>query len=109
MEEVFDGGREDVIFLNCDWCGKQHMKEELQPEEEIGFLCPTCAEALHPQSKKTKLSESQSQEIGNTYRKLSTYYGVDLDELVYGPEGFMQTKYPNGFDVPADIIYLEDK
>ena len=33
---------------------------------------------------------------------------VDLDELVYGPEGFMQTKYPNGFGIPADIIYIED-
>lgn len=58
---------------------------------------------------KLTIDESQSQEIGNAYRKLSKYYGVDLDELVYGPNGFMATKYPDGFSVSADIIYLEDK
>ena len=64
---------------------------------------------LYISVRKQALAESQSQEIGNTYRNLSKYYGVDLNELVYGPKGFMATKYPDGFDVSADIIYLEDK
>ena len=55
------------------------------------------------------LDESQSQEIGNMYRRLSRYYGVDLNELVYGPNGFMETKYPDGFSISAEIIYLKDK
>ena len=55
---------------------------------------------------KSSLKESQAQEIGMTYKKLSDYYGVDLNELVYGPNGFMKTKYPHGFDIAADIIFF---
>lgn len=60
-------------------------------------------------AEKKEIKESQAQEIGDSYKKLSKYYGVDLNDLVYGPEGFMKTKYPEGFDVAADIIFLEDK
>lgn len=52
--------------------------------------------------------DSQSQEIDRTYRLLSDRYGVDLVELVYGKNGFMKTKYPNGFpDFKGDVVYSE--
>jgi len=73
----------------------------------------TLEEALRNIQKETaaeeKLYESQSQEIADSYRKLSKLYGVDVEKLVYGPEGFMASRYPDGFDVSADIIFLEDK
>ncbi len=55
------------------------------------------------------LDESQSSEIRDIYQDLSDFYNVDLAELVYGRKGFMKTFYPNGFDTPADIVFLEDK
>lgn len=73
----------------------------------------TIEEALRNLQKETivkeNLDESQSQEIADSYRNLSKLYGVDVAELVYGPKGFMASHYPNGFDVSADIIFLEDK
>jgi len=52
--------------------------------------------------------ESQSQEIGDYYKKFSKQYGVDLDELVYGDDGFMKSCYPDGFpDFNGDVIYSE--
>lgn len=54
------------------------------------------------------LNESQSQEIGNTYKKLSKLYGVDMEELVYGDDGFMKSCYPEGFpDFAGDVIYSD--
>ena len=55
-----------------------------------------------------KLDESQSQEIGSTYKKLSKLYNVDLEELVYGDDGFMKSCYPKGFpDFAGDVIYSD--
>ena len=55
-----------------------------------------------------KINESQSQEIGDSYRYLSKAYGIDLEDLVYGPEGFMANRYPDGFpDFCGDIIFTE--
>lgn len=55
-----------------------------------------------------KLKESQSQEISNTYKELSKKYKVNFEELVYGKNGFMETKYPEGFpDFYGDVIYSE--
>ena len=53
-------------------------------------------------------TESQSQEISKAYKSLSKKYGIDLEELVYGEDGFMKTKYPKGFsDFAGDVIYSE--
>ncbi len=55
-----------------------------------------------------RLQESQSQEIGREYARLSKEYGIDFEDLVYGEEGFMKTKYPNNFpDFAGDVIYSE--
>lgn len=55
-----------------------------------------------------KLNESQSQEIGSYYDKLSEINGFDLNELVYGEDGFMANCYPEGFpDFAGDVIYSE--
>lgn len=55
------------------------------------------------------LHESQSQEIGDYYAKLSKLYGIDLEDLVYGPDGFMKNCYPDGFpDFAGDVIYSEE-
>jgi len=54
------------------------------------------------------LEESQSQEIGDFYRKFSKDQGIDLDELVYGDDGFMKSCYPEGFpDFNGDVIYSQ--
>ena len=54
------------------------------------------------------LKESQAQEIGQEYDRLSKKYGIDFEELVYGEAGFMKTKYPNNFpDFAGDVIYSE--
>ena len=60
------------------------------------------------QIKESPLNESQSQEIGNYYKSFSKKYNLDLDELVYGKDGFMNSCYPNGFpDFAGDVIYSE--
>jgi len=52
------------------------------------------------------LEESQAQEIGREYDRLSKEFGIDFNDLVYGEKGFMKTKYPEGFpDFAGDIIY----
>lgn len=54
------------------------------------------------------LTESQSQEISGAYDRLNRLYGIDVEELVYGEDGFMQNQYPNGFpDFAGDVIYSE--
>ena len=60
------------------------------------------------QIEEEKLEESQSQEIGAYYKSFSDEYGVDLEELVYGEDGFMASCYPEGFpDFAGDVIYSE--
>lgn len=55
-----------------------------------------------------KLQESQSQEISREYDRLSKKYGINFEDLVYGEEGFMKTKYPDNFpDFAGDVIYSE--
>ena len=52
------------------------------------------------------LEESQAQEIGREYDRLSKEFGIDFNDLVYGEKGFMKTKYPEGFpDFAGDVIY----
>lgn len=52
------------------------------------------------------INESQAQEISDTYRLLSSRYGVDMEDLVYGEDGFMKSCYPSGFDdFKGDVIY----
>jgi len=54
------------------------------------------------------LTDSQSQEIAKYYRDFSDKYNLDLEDLIYGPEGFMETCYPNDFpDFKGDIIFSE--
>ena len=64
--------------------------------------------AGRPEEERVELEESQSQEIGGEYERLSKKYGIDFEDLVYGEGGFMQTKYPGGFpDFDGDVIYSE--
>ena len=51
---------------------------------------------------------SMSQEAESIYNNLSDFYGVDLNDLVYGDKGFMKTKYPQGFpDFAGDVAYSD--
>ena len=64
--------------------------------------------AGRPEEERVELDESQSQEISGEYDRLSKKYGIDFEDLVYGEEGFMKTKYPNNFpDFAGDVIYSE--
>ena len=54
------------------------------------------------------MTESQSQEIGQSYQRLSKLYNVNLEDLVYGEDGFMKSCYPEGFpDFAGDVIFSE--
>lgn len=93
------------------------LKEAKGPEEETELRTqdpneepedqPTEQEqAIEVDSK--VLEESQSQEISSEYSRLSKKYGIDFEDLVYGKDGFMQSKYPGGFpDFDGDVIYSE--
>ena len=37
---------------------------------------------------------SQAQEIGNTYKKLSQINNINVDDLMYGVDGFFYNNYP---------------
>ena len=50
------------------------------------------------------LKESQAQEIGQEYRRLSDKYGIDFNDLVYGKDGFMKSMYPDN----PDYVYFPD-
>lgn len=46
---------------------------------------------------------SQAQEISNTYKKLSDIYEVDLEELVYGVNGFFYDMYAKEWNATIGI------
>lgn len=81
-------------------------KDELLDKE--GTTDVDLINAGRPEEERVELAESVSQEISNAYKQLSKEYGRDIEELVYGPNGFMATKYPNGLpDFRGDIIYSD--
>lgn len=81
-------------------------KDELLDKE--GTTDVDLINAGRPEEERVELAESVSQEISNAYKQLSKAYGRDIEELVYGPNGFMATKYPNGLpDFRGDIIYSD--
>ena len=54
------------------------------------------------------LEESVTQELGDIYSALDKKYNLNLDELIHGKDGFMETKYPDGFeDFKGDIVYSQ--
>ena len=90
---------------------KEHV-EELQTvitkEVNVDENDPISAEEDEVVSEDEILVESQAQEIGQTYKNLSKKFGFDVEDLVYGKDGFMNTKYPEGFpDFAGDVIYSE--
>ncbi len=78
-------------------------------DEYIGFQLAEDLEKIKDDTivdQKDTLQESQAQEIGGEYNRLSREFGIDFEDLVYGKEGFMKTKYPEGFpDFAGDVIY----
>ncbi len=55
---------------------------------------------------KESLEESISQNIAQTYALISDQYNINLNDLIYGKNGFMANNYPDGFeDFSGDIIY----
>ena len=54
------------------------------------------------------IKDSQAQEIAKCYEDFSKEYNVNLGELVYGEDGFMNSCYPEGFpDFNGDVIFSE--
>lgn len=53
---------------------------------------------------RSKCKDSQAQEIGEEYRRLSEKYGVDMNDLVYGENGFMKSCYPDN----PNYVYFPD-
>lgn len=55
-----------------------------------------------------KVAHSSFEEPSVAYDDLSRFYGLDLEKLVYGDNGFMKSVYPNGLpDFAGDILYSE--
>lgn len=55
---------------------------------------------------KHRSPSSSFEEASVQYEGLNKFYGYDLEEMVYGENGFMKEKYPNGFpDFKGDILY----
>lgn len=93
----------NIVDLNES---KKMTKDELLDKE--GTTDVDLINAGRPEEERVELSESVSQEISRAYKQLSKEYGRDIEELVYGPNGFMATKYPNGLpDFRGDIIYSD--
>ena len=131
MEEDVDISDDDAIkYLTdngiYDSDGKaKALLAILTPEDRQSFLAAIAAkntqgieecvnkykEALDKDAtdkQEQELKESQSQEIAQSYRNLSKTFGVDLEELVYGEDGFMKSCYPEGFpDFAGDVIFSE--
>ena len=93
----------NIIDLNES---KKMTKDELLDKE--GTTDVDLINAGRPEEERVELAESISQEISRAYKQLSKEYGRDIEELVYGPNGFMATNYPNGLpDFRGDIIYSD--
>ena len=57
-------------------------------------------------SVKHRSPNSSFEEASVMYEGLNKFYGYDLETMVYGEDGFMKEKYPNGFpDFKGDILY----
>lgn len=90
-----------------------HEGEEFYDGENIGNSVGDVVEFVSDfvsilEDQPDELVESQSQEISKIYNDLSKDFKIDFEELVYGKDGFMQTKYPNGFpDFAGDVVYSE--
>lgn len=49
---------------------------------------------------------SSFEEPAVMYEGLGKFYGLNLENMVYGKNGFMKDKYPNGFpDFQGDVLY----
>ena len=92
---------EDTVYqdLNDDRTPKQPKEVEVESEP---------LDYKKEEIKAKRLNESSSQEIEEYYKEFKDEFGYDLNELIWGEDGFMQTKYPAGLpDFAGDIIYSE--
>lgn len=111
------GNEEDFnVFQNQALAQIMNMSEERAVQTlasilgrgQIGTSARTRQALGNRGARKLGYNDSQSQEIGRVYEQLKEKYGYDFDDLVYGQDGFMQTKYPDGFpDFYGDVIFSE--
>lgn len=113
-DKVFDATRQKILEeLNKDLLesGKcdinKRVKEDLEVlniKEHHFFGDTKKVKSCTHTPRRPKCKDSQAQEIGEEYRRLSEKYGVDMDELVYGRDGFMNSCYPHN----PDYVYFPD-
>lgn len=110
-DKVFDDSRQKIIEeLNKALAeGRKYNIDETDLEvlniRERHFFGDTkTGKSCTHASNRSKCKDSQAQEIGEEYRRLSEKYGVDMDELVYGRDGFMNSCYPHN----TDYVYFPD-
>ena len=110
-DKVFDDSRQKIIEeLNKALAeGRKYNIDETDLEvlnirERHFFGDAKTEESCTHASNRSKCKDSQAQEIGEEYRRLSEKYGVDMDELVYGKDGFMNSCYPHN----PDYVYFPD-
>lgn len=110
-DKIFDDSRQKIIEeLNTALAeGRKYNIDETDLEvlniRERHFFGDTkTGKSCSHASRRPKCKDSQAQEIGEEYRRLSEKYGVDMDELVYGREGFMNSCYPHN----PDYVYFPD-
>lgn len=111
-EEAAEEAAEDSADALADEeCEGEECEEKVEEE-----LCTECgkpvSECTCNECDNKNLTESQSQELSSIYKLLKDRFmsqtGKTLEELVYGPDGFMATNYPDGFpDFAGDLVYSE--
>lgn len=110
-DKVFDDTRQKILeelnkaLLEGDKCDMDKTDlEALNIRERHFFGDAKSGESCTHTPRRPKCKDSQAQEIGEEYRRLSEKYGVDMDELVYGKDGFMNSCYPHN----PDYVYFPD-
>lgn len=111
-EEAAEEAAEDSADALADEeCEGEECEEKVEEE-----LCTECGKPVNEctcnECDNKNLTESQSQELSKIYTLLKDRFmsqtGKTLEELVYGPDGFMATNYPDGFpDFAGDLVYSE--
>jgi hypothetical protein len=86
IDKMLEELEEHEDEVECQSCFELVAKESCTKNEKGHYICEKCG---HPKEVleeewdfEESLTESQAQEISNTYKKLSKDFGIDLEDLV---------------------------
>lgn len=107
FKEWYDNKNQNQNVANVNGNQPQQLPEEYRVEEGV----PGQDYDFYENGNFTthdRQAASSFEEPTVAYEGLGKFYGLNLENLVYGDNGFMKEKYPNGFpDFNGDILYNE--